>query len=689
MPAANRIAATTLKEQDCRRWIQQLVGTPRARGGGATRGRFVALHDAIRIRDQHFHNDKAVAPKFKAPFDKAQPFQTDSIRQVWSKTKKRAEEHPFRVHVDPPRASTPMRDAANALETVLAAGIEQGEKRRGVKLAGVLADGQLLHGFGVLSWELASDLWPEWEPEDVDDLPEDEDERKRYRAYDDADDEPAEDAPPRKRYRETEGALKERMRDARARSFPIVWGAPRADTVGFVLDDAPIPGFAVFVTVRNVGILEYRGELAKHGLGVSLIEGEKKLRVWTEQERPASGEPSDDPDSWGLEIRLGHVWTRDECYELVATVGTNDWTLVKSWLHGWGRPPFALAYADRENHPDPLYAYQPYLQGMFRTKPDVDYERTLGRFLAEQTALKRYWIELGEGGFMEDQRGEKVVLTENSMNSFALPPGAKLVSADVSIDPAFIQFLLLSREEHEDSKPDTGEVDIGASTAPHTAAQSIAQANTDVADMKGKQVDAVQVMLESWVHIMQVPAAKGGLGDAPVEVYGTEESAGKIVGVEPSKLAGMHIEASMLPASGSQQVAQAEYYRGLLADEKVPFGTRDYLEATGKENPDAVIESWIAENIELEIATRTAKEESARRMGGVYSLAAGGGIMDGNGTPQEPDAVLNAAGYQRAGPPPGTPPGVVSLDPSLPPVLPPLMPMQPAAGEMIPQGMPM
>lgn len=250
-PERNRIQATTLDQQTLQRWIGQLL-TGRARTG--LKGRFTPLHDAIKERDEAFYAMRP--PKFDPPFDKMQTYQSDVLRQTHQEAKARLTEHPFVVRVKPPRDTQPMRDAADELEVVLGTGLELAQERSNVSIQSDLADGQLLHCYGFLHWYKLADLWgPYPEPEELDELPEDQAERKRYRAYGPADAKPKREGA---KYRETEEAVKERDQESRARAgFPFGFDVLRPDTVGFVPDRTALNGFGLVVTITNVPMLEY------------------------------------------------------------------------------------------------------------------------------------------------------------------------------------------------------------------------------------------------------------------------------------------------------------------------------------------------------------------------------------------------------------------------------------------------
>mgnify|MGYP003393178028 CR=1 FL=1 len=666
----DRIAATTLDQATLNRWISQLL-TGRARSG--LKGRFTPLHDAIKNRDEAFYAMNP--PKFNPPFDKMQTFQSDALRQTHQEAKARLTEHPFVVHVKPTQDAQEQRDAADQLEVVLGTGLDLAQERTRISIQSFLADGQLLHCYGVLHWYKLADLWgPYPEPEELDELPDDDDpkerdrKRKQYRPYSSVETPKREGA----KYRETEEAVKERDKHARAKAgFPFGFDVLRPDTFAFVPDRSALNGMGLAVTIRNVPMLDYRDALGKEGISLSVWEANRKIRIGVERDRPERWEDAADDRAWGRELRVCQVWTRDECYELTSLSEGGDFELVKSWAHPYEMPPFALAKAIEINHPDPLRSFQPWLMGLYRVKPDYDYERSLGRALAEQSALPKYWVQLESGTFWTDAHGQRVVLSGDALTAEALPAGAKLMHADLTVDPAFVAFLQMSKDDIAAARPETGHVDVSATTQPHTLSMSQAQANTEIAMLKGEVVAAARIALRNIAMVMSKPVEQGGFGNETVWVYAKFDSRtgkvknGTVVGVDPSKIPSLDIQVSVNPNSGAQEIAKAEWLRTQLNDPRTAYTTRQYLEDTGEENADARIESWMAEQAEMKALSKVVDQELARRYGDVMVLMPGGSVAGADGQLVTPEQVLERNGWSRQqppGPPPptGSPPGVSS-----------------------------
>ena len=622
----SRIAATTLSEEDCQRILAMLHGG-RSPDNAANTGRFRELHAEIDTRDQHFYATQKAAPKFDAPFEKAQTFQTDAIRRTYARGRSRILEHAPIFHVTPAKDEQKWRDAAVAIQEYFKNGLREVEERSGFRIQGHLYHGQSLHCFGVLHWREFLDGQPEMpDPEEYNEPPSDPD------RFDETDG----------KYTEKATSVLERFKRMKADApFPWWFDVPRSDTVGFVEDRSLYNGLGIFTSIETIGFLAYKDQLASRDkITLSLNESKTELKVFQEHDAPGAGDPSGDTKYWG-DLRVGHVWTRNEGYEL-ASMGTGRWTLVKSFKHRYGIAPFVLAKAMETNHPDPLYRWQPWLLGMFRTKPQYDYERSLGRLLAEQTAIPRYWIELSPGTFMIDDRGNRMVFSDNAAIAQMLPEGAKLVKADVELSPAYVQFLTASKEDVSNATPETGFVDVGAETQPHTILMAQTQSNTEIADLKQEQARALRIAFQTILTCMANTADEDG---TPVYVKG---KSGKIVEIPTDIARGLVVEVAIQPNSGAQEVARNEYLRGLLNDPNAMMTVRKYLEETGDEHPDETIQSWAAEQAEFQVMPQIVQQEIAKKFGDAYVLTPGGSAVDSTGKPTSPWDVLAKHGFAKA-----------------------------------------
>lgn len=619
-----RLAATTYDEVALRTLLSRLTDGRKDENQDA---RFSQLHREIKARDDHFLNARAVDPTFKAPFDRSPVFQSDVIRRIHQQAKSRLTEHPPVFRVIPPKNTQAMRDVASAVEGYFQAGYRQAEERLGYDILGALADGQLLHCYGVMHWRRWDENKPEPpEPEEMDEAPEGED-RARYREAEDG------------RYVEREESRLQRYHEMKAKAGWCWWlEVPRADEFAFVDDKSRKRGMAVAVLVRSVGILDYTEALRNTDkLYLSLNEQDKKIEVYEEGARPESYDPSWSERPWG-ELRVALVEFRNECYEL-ASEGDRDWTLIKSWKKPRASMPrFALATASEFNHPDPLYRWQPWLLGLFRTKPSFDYERSLQRILVEQAAIPRYWIKLRDGEYMLDDTGQRAILSDTSALADVLPNGATLEKVQIDVNPAFIAAVESGRTELMEAIPETGTVDAGATTQPHTLNMLQTQANAGIASLKRNAAECLRVTFQDILDEM---------ADDDSDTYDYLDGQGNLITIEPKKLQGMKVEVVIEPNSGAQQIAVAEYHRSKLADPNTRYTVREYLENTGYEDPDKQIADFYAETAEIMATNLVMQEELVKAFGDQYVLSPGGNVVNGLGQAVDVWAVLESRGFQR------------------------------------------
>lgn len=614
-------------------------------------GRFHALHNLIRQREYHFHNRPQADPRLPSPHSKdAEPFQIDTLRKTHLDMRSRLTENPYRIRVEPPQDRPSQRKPADQLEKVLQLGLEHIESRERINILKALSDGMGIHCFGVLHWQLASDLWPEVpEPRRTDALGDlNDDERNDYRETDDG-------------IIETDESVLRRDQQNKAKAgFPFYIEVPRADQIAFVEDRSTLNGLSTVVYMRDVGMIEYRDKLSRQGIELGTVKQNASARryaAYTERTKPDSWEPSgQNPEDWGKSITMCQVWTREEVYELIAPSERgsvmSEWVLVKSSKHGYEMPPFAIIPADEFNEPDPALRYLPYLEGIYKLKPFVDYDNTVGRLLAHQIAMPFYWIRT-QDGFMMNEDGTRVVLSHNAAAAEALPPGAELVKVEMEMNPAFIEFLNRAGEMLDEAKPQSGNVDISASTQPWTLRYAEIIANVPILDYKLSLAKGIETMVQNMTLIMQKPASEGGIGEA-VPVYARLRK-GKVeeetlIAVDPEDIPSMQIEVDIKPQSTAQTIANEEHGRILVGDPNIPVTPLDWLkEYHGDDQADETYENWIAEETyRTSIQPIVIRGELAKRFSQLITVGPDGRFVGAGGVELSPEDVLSANGAQTA-----------------------------------------
>ena len=639
-----RIQARKIDAKALQRIIDQLSGGAPAReglpGDAPRRGRWSELHRLISVREQHYYNRPEADPVLPEPYDKSPlRMQSDILRRTHIRLKARMTENPVLVEVTPNREIAAQQQAAQRLETILQRGYEQVIERQGIDPQADLADGQSIAAFGVLHWQKAADLWPDYQDaEELDELPEDEGERKRYRERDPEID--GEGKP----YRETAESEGQRNMEARARAgYPWYIEVLHPTMVSFITDRSFANGLAAVLVMRNAPVLEYAERLSGEGIVLDyqrLNQHAERLRIYDERERPAGWHPSADQDAWGREVRIAQYWTRDEFYEAVHDGA--GWQIVKSFPHPYEMPPFAIARAQYTNHPDPVLAYEPAMTGLYRTKPFFDFFLTMEKIIAANIGLPMYWIKLVDDSMLLED-GKPVILTRNSMHAQVLPPGATFEKVDFEMNPAFVAALERAAAEMEQSAPATGQVEITASTQPWTARLGQSQANVEPAMYVKEQARAFRVMFRNQALVMSKSADDGGFGQA----IGVMDS-GKVVSIEPDEIANLQIDVHISPTSSSERITSTEHGvtiwgRGVISRRKL---YEDYMQ---EEDPQALEDEVEAEHVYTEyMRPQVVQQELARRQREFIVLNAQGGFSGPGGVQMTPDEVLAANGVQSA-----------------------------------------
>lgn len=617
MPSSHRIhpdaiRANTLSEADLAHLLGQLGG---GRASPATSsGRFSALHDRIRLREAHLFNAPQANPQFDAPHSDAQPWQTDLPRRTWAKLRQRLTEHPLRVHVEPPDDSPTSRRSADDLEHVLEQGLREVEERSHLAIQADLGYGQVCLCYGVLHWQSDAQRLPALPArEQRAERPEDPEQRSRFRRA--RPDDHASLA-----WIETEASRTDRDRRRQASAgFPWHVEVIRPDQFAFVEDYGPGNGLGVAVVLREVGVTEYRDRLHTQdalALQLTAVHGEPELSVAAAVDAPLPDEPSG--SRWGQRLRVASVWTRTEYYELAAlgesgAHSSGEWTLIKSHPHPYEMAPFAIAEADTNDHPDVVRRWEPTMEGIYRAKPGYDYERSLGRFLAEQTAIPLYWVQLADGSWQTDDEHKRIELSPDAAAAHTLPAGASLHRVEFEVNPAFVDFVRMSQDELVAAAPDTGAVErgeIGPNTQPHTLNLLLGSRNLQVQQLKRAQARAVRTMLRNMALVMSKPLAEGGFG-APIWVFAPspQRGSGRVqrrdtVSVDPAALPALDIDVWVDPYSAAQRIAVQEHGRARLNDPLDPLDQRAYLEQyIGEEHAAQVLarhRQWRVEQARLD-----------------------------------------------------------------------------------------
>lgn len=635
--SAVRIKATTWSVEDCAEILSRLVDGPQSR--------FHALHEKIEKRRQHFHNLKEANPQLPAPYTGKSEYQTDALRRTHIKHRARIIENPPIVRVSPPRSTEKMKALADQFETVLNRIYDIVQERTGENFQSLVCDGQDRDCYGAIHWVKADHILPKFpDAELLDELPEDESEAKRY-------EERLDSADGKGRYQETDISRQERDRHAKARAG-APWHIEVIDphTFGFVSDITTANGFGVFAWEREVGILDYNDALFKSdGVTVSLNAADKRVMVGMERQRPPEGSDSEGP-AWGTKITVGTIWSRDECYELArgSVQGTKTpWEMVKSWKHPYEMPPFALAYGHRNQHPDPVQAYEPVLEGIYRIKPGYDYVMALNEIIAQSIALPVWWIEDANGQPRLDEKGKPVTLSRDLANAVALRPGEKLVKAEFDLNPAFIELVRLRQEELKEAGPSVGLSEVSSTTQAWAILLQEQQASIEPKQIVSGQVRMFRTMFRNMALVMSKSADEGGFGQA-INVYGKTKD-GKVdtstvIGIEPKDIPTLEVDVEINPRSAAEVITRTEHGLNLLEKRVItlPEFKADYQSV---ERPEEGVKDniawWAFEDF---VKPGLIKQELAKQYANYIVIGPNGTFVGFDGQEMTPEQVLQANG---------------------------------------------
>lgn len=597
---ANSIAAgLAFTEEDCQRVIQEAWG--RFTGQPATMSvsqnwRSPGLFGLIQRRRAHLFKLPSADPVLPTEMGEYPHFQSDYLRATHLEMVSRLLENRFSVTATPSPGTQRARETADRAEWVLTYGAASIQERSGTDWQRALAEAASAYCYGVLHWRIAPELSAKTsDPKYLDDLKDDE--KKSYQ--------PTElsigGELTKGKYRETAKATALRSAVAKSRSpFPFHVEIVAPDQVAFIDDESDQPGPGIVVHIKEVGIVDYNGELMKSGLllkasagsnrdiRLSLEEYDPQTQVAMERPAPSSGAPeSPSISGWKQRIAIACVWTRGEYYELVSTallsgasetiINQTKWVLVKAQKHGYGRCPFTRAYATKEESEwDPALRYRPALDGIYATKASFDYSRALWDRIATQLAIKKYFITQDVNSppaLAGDEDGDQIILTRDSAQAQVMPPGQSIQAIGPDdISPAFGKTLQMQAEEMRASAPPTGQTPITATTQPWNLRIGQVMANAYPAMVLGNVGTALVEMFRNWVEVAARPAEEGGLGVdlvAPgftVNGKGAKQinRSGDPLVMDASDWEGIWIDVNISPVSSAERVTQIQLGQELL-----------------------------------------------------------------------------------------------------------------------------
>lgn len=680
-PKSGLLLATSLSEEQAVRSMGQITR------------RYTALHNHVRdYRRPHFRNDSAMDIKLAEPMSHVK-WQSDMPRKKWGQLKDRLTENHGVVRTKPAPGMGVSDSVADEAEACFNAMWEVMESRtEDQTLADALADGQIIDAYGILHWERMDQSYPKVpDYEYLDELPEDEDDddtatkaekRKTRGRYHEL----REEVGGKLMHRETDRSTRERAKYSRARA-----GCPYQATVpdffSVFMDRGGLHTVGPVVHVKRVSVIAYKDEIKS---AEKLLDISGALEALEEMERAFGTAPGVAPDRndpsapyYDNVLTVATLWTSSEWYEFCSAseldplnFGTS-WKLMKSGKHAFGRPPFALVTADVFNSNDMLERYMPAMEGVFRTKENIDRITEIALALAERVALPEMWFEKqpnAEPGMTEE--GLDTTLATDTQAAGLVPEGYTLKQMALQMNPAVFQMRDQMQLAHEESAPAVGISPIDVNTQSWTAMIGQEQANAQPRKYITNMAKAFLIMWQSIARDISTPPEEGGFGSA-VWVYALDKEGNPtstIVGIDPEDVPGLNMSVTITKSSRSERITETEHGASLL-------GRGLIHEPDFQENYRGIMNAseYMAEKEARQLYDQFVKpgrqaQLIAEKYGSTAVFTPDGKFVGLNGQAADPMALLGEEGVKEVAPPsPQVPPG--TADPRGPggsPVIPPL-----------------
>lgn len=673
---ADRIQATTFDEAALQKIIEAMYGPTPADDVDTTGGRFAKLHDKIRLRELHYHNDPKVDPPLPEPYANGSRYQTDFLRRTNVRLLARQTENQPIIKVMPGSSKATEASQAENFARVMNRILDLVQERERLDITRTLHHNANALAYGVLHWCKAPDVWPKMGDYKHTDTP-----GGDFNDYEEVDDE-EKSVPKSKRYREKDDAYRKRQNHAKAEAgAPWFIECPHPGQFAFIEDRSQENGMALATLRRRIPFLDYAKKVKNQDkITLSLNDSDSKIAIFEEKDAPPSNSPSGgDYRSWGRVVYVVEVWTRDEYYEMAS--GSEHgvgWTLIKSHKHPYKMPPFALAVGHENPSPDPAYKFEPLMTGIYRIKPFYDKARSLADIIAEMIALPLWYIELGDGQQFT-QGGKPVFLSRNSLTAQVMPKGSKLVKVDFQMNPAINEWINSLKEEMEDAAPSTGATAISAATQAWAIRLQQAEANIEVQPSVRSVVSAIRTMSRNMAFVMSLNADEGGFGE-PIWVYAKTKDGmidkSTAIGVDPADIPTLELEVTIDSHSSAERITMEQHGLDMMANEFSLITRREWAEDyAGKPDAERAIMEKDAETIWLtKIKPVVMEQELAREYEDFIVLGANGMFVGPGGVEVSPEQVLGMNAGR------GAPTPVTSPNPTAPETSPIPAEMQQANG---------
>lgn len=588
------------------------------------------LHEQVRQRQLHFHNDPSVDP-FRMADGTIEPgkdnftfaqMQTTRLRNVAVSLVGRLTENEWQPSIIPSRSTAAGQSDAETAEWILSQGFSERQKLTGLNIQSALAECLVRDCFGVLHWQVDTSIYsgaPDYDDE-YDELPEDAGERKRYT---DEDYPETVGRTKAKKYRESEDSLADRIARFRAsKGLPVYCEVVPVRQFYFRLGKYSKRGqFLECMVKRQVAVEDWMD-------GKETLSDERDSPVEHEEGHEDTWQTS--ADYWGKTATLIQLWDDEYCYELLDMEGGPP---MEVYPHPYKRPPFSLALGTSWHSTEPTFAYEPALAGMYRHK--AQYDRWLSLFLAtaESRAIARWWAEdkgsaVRPGSLMAEDGDTVIDLNPNGADAGVVPAGMELKSYGGDAMPRdFAESGQYLADELERAAPGTGRATFGASTQPWAARIEQAQENIEPKMYLENIAAAIQDMLQNIIEVFSL--SEGG----PGEVFswgsgqGKKLDRSKTVSLKAEGWKGLIAEVNIDPTSSAEKITHEEHLRNLVNDPIIRMPRVEYFEKTGVPNPRQTDADWEAEYyVQTVVTPMLVKRAAVLALGSEFALS----DVDGN-----------------------------------------------------------
>lgn len=606
-------------------------------------------------RRRHFDNDDSVEPMLgeyiagkpapNNPFADVSQFQSDTPRRVAQQVIARLSENPPIFKAVTRRASSNI-DGVNA-SLIANAWLREIEQRTNVKVQQAMGYGQVRDCYAILHTYRLDHLRPAVE-------------RKTYTVAEfqemvDSGEDTSSlmTSLEGEGYEETEDARRTR-RDEQYAGAGCPWTIEFPDPMFFARIPSKYgPGDDVVVLAYEVDAFLYDLNINKEIAGVPSDLGSLVAAPGLEQSRSDSDTTFNTPSSTDYRDRrkVWQVWTREEFYELAdyqvvsgrgrsRRLKAGGFKLVKAFRHDYGQVPFFVVWANRNYSPDPAIEAEPYLEGVYRLKPDFDRSMKLASALVELTAMPQFYRQddpnaptrLLEDGDIPDEDSE-------SDHGGKIPPGQRVVPLPTQVTHGIPQVLQLKMAMMKEAEPGTGSVEIGASTAPWTARIWQTQANIGPRLLLENQAAALRWCSELWRdwHVRHP--------EEPFLAYThPSQSRKEIVKLDPKKLASLEFECSISPLSSAERLTIAEHLSGFV--ERGFRKQTDLLsEGFGEKDPYSYLDELMVEGATAPFKKQLVETMMQARAVKMFTTGSDGKVRDGTGAEVDYREVLARNGY--------------------------------------------